>query len=122
MQKISKWILSKSHSREKLNPINQAQVSNLDFSEGNSLQFTLSFEIVPEIKLPNYEKKFKIKMTKYKSSKEDVDHALEEVRQQHSNLKTVKMEQNQEILLWEISRIGWFRFSNHREETWKTVY
>ena len=35
------------------------------------------------------QKKFKIKMTKYKSSKEDVDHALEEVRQQHSNLKTV---------------------------------
>ena len=79
----------KAIQEKKLNPINQAQVSNLDFSEGNSLQFTLSFEIVPEIKLPNYEKKFKIKMTKYKSSKEDVDHALEEVRQQHSNLKTV---------------------------------
>ncbi len=79
----------KAIQEKKLNPINQAQVSNLDFSEGNSLQFTLSFEIVPEIKLPNYEKKFKIKMIKYKSSKEDVDHALEEVRQQHSNLKTV---------------------------------
>ena len=79
----------KAIQEKKLNPINQAQVSNLDFSEGNSLQFTLSFEIVPEIKLPNYEKKFKIKMTKYKSSKEDVDHALEEVRQQHSNLKIV---------------------------------
>lgn len=79
----------KAIQEKKLNPINQAQVSNLEFSEGNSLEFTLSFEIVPEIKLPNYEKKFKIKMIKYKSSKEDVDHALEEVRQQHSNLKTV---------------------------------
>tara|TARA_Y100001970_G_scaffold62262_1_gene79531 strand:+ start:244 stop:1521 length:1278 start_codon:yes stop_codon:yes gene_type:complete len=79
----------KAIQEKKLNPINQAQVSNLEFSEGNSLEFTLSFEIVPEIKLPNYEKKFKIKMVKYKSSKEDVDHALEEVRQQHSNLRTV---------------------------------
>ena len=79
----------KAIQEKKLNPINQAQVSNLEFSEGNSLEFTLSFEIIPEIKLPNYEKKFKIKMIKYKSSKEDVDHALEEVRQQHSNLKTV---------------------------------
>ena len=79
----------KAIQEKKLNPINQAEVSNLEFSEGNSLEFTLSFEIVPEIKLPNYEKKFKIKMIKYKSSQEDVDHALEEVRQQHSNLRTV---------------------------------
>ena len=79
----------KAIQEKKLNPINQAQVSNLEFSEGNSLEFTLSFEIVPEIKLPNYEKKFKIKMIKYKSSQEDIDHALEEVRQQHSNLRTV---------------------------------
>ena len=67
----------KAIQEKKLNPINQAQVSNLEFSEGNSLEFTLSFEIVPEIKLPNYEKKFKIKMIKYKSSKEDVDHATQ---------------------------------------------
>ena len=37
---------------QKLNPINQANVSNLDFSEGNELVFTLSFEVIPEIKLP----------------------------------------------------------------------
>ena len=79
----------KAHQEKKLNPINQAQVSNLDFSEGNPLLFCLSFEIVPEIKLPNYEKKFKIKMTKYKQTDEDVNHALEELRQQHSNLKTI---------------------------------
>tara|TARA_X000001036_G_scaffold86093_1_gene78156 strand:- start:2161 stop:3438 length:1278 start_codon:yes stop_codon:yes gene_type:complete len=79
----------KALQEKKLNPINQAQVSNLDFSEGNPLLFSLSFEIVPEIKLPNYEKKFKIKMTKYKQTDEDVNHALEELRQQHSNLKTI---------------------------------
>ena len=79
----------KALQEKKLNPINQAQVSNLDFSEGNQLLFSLSFEIVPEIKLPNYEKKFKVKMTRYKQTDEDVNHALEELRQQHSNLKTI---------------------------------
>ena len=74
---------------QKLNPINQAQVSNLDFSEGDQLVFTLSFEVIPEIKLPNYEKKFKIKMIKYNQTDDDVAHALEEIRQQHSNLKTI---------------------------------
>ena len=79
----------KALQEKKLNPINQAQVSSLDFSEGNQLVFSLSFEIIPEIKLPNYQKKFKIKMTRYKQTDEDVNHALEELRQQHSNLKTV---------------------------------
>ena len=79
----------KALQEKKLNPINQAQISNLDFSSGNQLVFSLSFETVPEIKLPSYEKNFKIKMIKYKQTNEDVDHALEELRQQHSNLKTV---------------------------------
>ena len=74
---------------QKLNPINQANVSNLDFSEGNELVFTLNFEVIPEIKLPNYEKKIKIKMIKYNQTDEDVTHALEELRQQHSNLKSI---------------------------------
>ena len=74
---------------QKLDPINQAQVSNIDFSIENELVFTLSFEVVPEINLPNYEKKFKIKMIKYNQTKDDITHALEELRQQHSNLKTI---------------------------------
>ena len=75
--------------QEKLNPIDQAQVSKLDFSEGKELTFTLSFEIIPDIKLPNYEKKFKIKMVKYIQADDDINNALEELRQQHSNLKTI---------------------------------
>jgi len=74
---------------QKLDPINQAQISNLDFSIENELVFTLSFEVIPEINLPNYEKKFKIKMIKYNQTKDDITHALEELRQQHSNLKTI---------------------------------
>tara|TARA_Y100001970_G_C14242907_1_gene866018 strand:- start:2124 stop:3404 length:1281 start_codon:yes stop_codon:yes gene_type:complete len=80
---------SKAMQEENLNPINQAQVSNLDFSEGKDLIFTLSFQMLPEVKLPNYQKKFKINMTKYIPSDEDIDLSLNELRQQHSNIKTV---------------------------------
>ena len=75
--------------KENLTPIDQAQISNLDFSEGGELTFTLSFQIVPDIKLPNYEKKFKINMTKYLQTDQDLEMSLNELRQQHSNIKTV---------------------------------
>tara|TARA_Y100000994_G_scaffold249481_1_gene261429 strand:- start:1974 stop:3254 length:1281 start_codon:yes stop_codon:yes gene_type:complete len=80
---------SQAMQKENLNPINQAQVSNLDFSEGKDLSFTLSFQVIPDVKLPNYDKKFKINMTKYIPSDEDVNLSLDELRQQHSNIKTV---------------------------------
>ena len=79
----------RSIQQEKLNPIDQAQVSNLDFSNEKELCFTLSFQVVPDIKIPNYEKKFKINMIKYNQSDEDVDLSLNELREQHSNIKTV---------------------------------
>jgi len=79
----------KALQEENLNPIDQAKVSKLDFSEGKELTFTLTFEVIPDIKLPNYEKKFKVKMVKYVQADDDVNHALEELRQQHSNLKTI---------------------------------
>jgi len=81
---------SQAMQKENLNPINQAQVSNLDFSQEKELSFTLSFQVIPEVKLPNYEKKFKINMTKYIPSDEDIDLSLNELRQQHSNIKTVE--------------------------------
>ncbi len=79
----------KALEQENLNPINQANVSNLDFSEGNDLEFTLTFEMIPEVKLPSYKKKFKINMIKFIPSDEDMELSLEELRQQHSNIKTI---------------------------------
>ena len=79
----------RSIQQEKLNPIDQAKVSNLDFSHEKDLCFTLSFQVVPDIKLPNYQKKFKVNMMKYIPSDEDINLSLDELREQHSNIKTV---------------------------------
>ena len=73
----------------KLHPINQAQISKLDFHEGSDLKFTAEFEVSPEVKLPNYEKKFKIKTTLYKPTSEDVEMSLKDVREKHSTIKTI---------------------------------
>ena len=48
-----------------LTPINQAAIENLNFQEGLDLSFTARFEVHPEIKLPKYRRKFKIKAVRY---------------------------------------------------------
>ena len=50
-----------------LTPINTGQIQKVDFKEGKDLKFSVQFEIIPEFKLPNYEKKITIK-TKRSSS------------------------------------------------------
>ena len=45
----------------KLVPVNRASIEDLSFSEGSSLSFTATLEVEPEVKLPKYHRKLKIK-------------------------------------------------------------
>ena len=63
----------------KIVPINQAQISKLEFKEDSDLKFTAIFEIRPDFKLPNYKKNIKFKIEKYIRSKEDIEHSLKDV-------------------------------------------
>ena len=58
-----------------LNPINQAQINKLHFHEGCDLEFVAESEVTPVVKLPKYDKKFKIKTTRYIASTDDIDAA-----------------------------------------------
>ena len=73
----------------KIVPINQAQISKLEFKEDSDLKFTAIFEIRPNFKLPNYKKNIKFKIEKYTSSKEDIEHSLKELQNNQSQLKNV---------------------------------
>ena len=73
-----------------LNPINQAQINKLHFHEGCDLEFVAEFEVSPEVKLPKYDKKFKIKTTRYMASSDDIHAALKEIRERHSTIKTIE--------------------------------
>jgi len=74
----------------KINPINQAEISKLDFQEGGDLEFTARFEVYPEIKLPNYEKKFKIETTHYTARDVDVDDSIAELQERFSTVNPIK--------------------------------
>ena len=81
----------KALDENKLFPINQAQITTIDFNGENSdLNFTISFEVNPEIKLPNYSKKVNISTTKYISNDKDVKQSLEDIR--HQNAKAISVE------------------------------
>ena len=70
-------------------PINQAQITKLEFKENSDLKFSAVFEVRPEFKLPKYQKNIKIKIDQYTASKEDVAESLNKLREGQSNLKEV---------------------------------
>ena len=73
----------------KLAPINQASIDNLEFREGLALSFSARFEVNPEIMLPKYQKKFKIKAVRYMAGSEDIEQALTQYQEQHASIKTI---------------------------------
>lgn len=71
-----------------LNPINKAEIKELDFNEGTDLVFTADFEVVPEFSLPKY-KKIKINVTRYTPTETDLQQSLDELRERYASLKTI---------------------------------
>ena len=51
-----------SLQKEKLNPINQASLKDIDFSYENDLSFKSEFEIEPSLKLPKFKKNIGLSM------------------------------------------------------------
>ena len=74
----------------KIIPINQAQITKLEFKEESDLKFTAIFEVRPDFKLPSYQKSIKVKIDKYKVSKDDVVHSLSELQNSQSKLESVE--------------------------------
>ncbi|SVA86982.1 uncharacterized protein METZ01_LOCUS139836 [marine metagenome] len=71
-------------------PINQASIDNLEFKEGIALSLSARFEVNPEIMLPKYQKKFKIKAVRYMAGSEDIEQALTQYQEQHASIKTIE--------------------------------
>jgi trigger factor len=62
--------------KNKLNVALDPAIENLKNEEGKDLEFTLKFELLPEIKLPDF-KKISIEKAKLEVSKKDIDEQLE---------------------------------------------
>ncbi|MFC1481540.1 trigger factor [Candidatus Neomarinimicrobiota bacterium] len=76
-------------AEHKLFPINAGDIEKVHFHEGEPLNFTASFEVEPEVQLPNYTKGMKFKQIIFERDDEDVDYALKDIQQRHSQLKTI---------------------------------
>ena len=93
-----------------LEPINQATIRGVQFHEGESFRFEATFEVEPEVILPAYQKGMKFDQIIYTPDEEDVDRAIDDLRRQQAELRTVEggLEENHYILadLQEIDNSG----------------
>ena len=74
---------------KKIQPINKAEITKLQFENESDLEFIAIFEVVPSFKLPNYAKKYKINTTKYIASDKDVTMSLSEMQNNYSTPEEV---------------------------------
>ena len=62
----------------------------MNFQEGLDLSFTAQFEVEPDIQLPKYQKKIKIRAIRYMTENEDIEQALSQYQEQNANIKTIE--------------------------------
>ena len=76
---------------EEIEPINKAEVSDVEFKYGQTFTFKASFDVEPEITLPKL-KKNKLNVVKplYEIDEEDVSITIEEFRRSHTKVETVE--------------------------------
>ena len=73
----------------KLVPINQGNIIKIDFKESSNLEFEIAFEIRPEIKMPKYKNKVKIKTQKYIAGDQDLKDSLLDLQTRFAKTQTV---------------------------------
>lgn len=72
--------VEKAVTEQKLTPVSQPQVEQLDFNDGQPLKFRAVFEVLPEFELGNY-KDLQLEMPAMEVNDEDVTKTLEEMRE-----------------------------------------
>ena len=70
-------------------PVSQPRVTDLHIHDGEPLRFKASFEIMPEIKVDGY-KELRAEHPEIAVKEEEVEEALNNVREQHATYTTVE--------------------------------
>lgn len=77
--------------QEKIVPVNQGQVTDVHFHFESDFTMKVNCEVEPEITVPTLKKNsLKAQLTKYQVDEVDVDRAIDELRRQHSEVRTVE--------------------------------
>jgi trigger factor len=80
---------NKEAQRQGLIPVSQPRVTDLHIHDGEPLRFKASFEIMPEIKVEGY-KELRADHPHIEVKEEEVEDALNNVRDQHATFTTVE--------------------------------
>lgn len=72
--------VEKAVNEQKLSPVSQPKVEQLDFNDGRALKFRAVFEVLPEFELGNY-KDLQLEMPVMDVGDEDVNKAIEDMRE-----------------------------------------
>ena len=81
----------KALKEKEIVPVNMGSVSEVNFNHGEHFKFKVTFEVEPQIKLPRMKKNLlKVEKTKYVCDDDDIDLAIEEVRNGHAQVKTIE--------------------------------
>ena len=75
--------------KQGLIPVSQPRVTDLHMHDGEPLRFKASFEVLPEIKVEGY-KELRADKPEISVTDEDVEQALNSVREQHATFATVE--------------------------------
>ena len=75
---------------ENLVPINQAEISDVNFHQNENFSFKAIFEIEPELVLPKLKKNsLKVQKTRYIHDDQDVEDAILQLRKAHATITSV---------------------------------
>ncbi len=81
--------VEKAVAEQKLTPVSQPQVDNLEYNEGQPLKFRASFEVLPEFSLGDY-KSLEIEMPEMAITDESVANTLVEMQQRAATFAPVE--------------------------------
>jgi trigger factor len=76
---------------QKLNPINQAQLKDIDFSYEKDLSFKSEFEIEPSLNLPKFKKNMvNVERIRFLSNDEEVDKTIENIMNSQAKAEQIE--------------------------------
>jgi trigger factor len=75
--------------RLSLHPVSQPRISNLQLHDGEPMRFKAAFEVLPQIKVEGY-KDLRADKAETTVSDADVEHALDDLREQHASFHPVE--------------------------------
>ena len=87
---FQKYYLS-AINQEKLLPVNQAEITDVDFKMDGQFSFKAKFEVEPKIVLPELKKNtLKVQKNQYIHDKKDIDDAIHQLRKTNASMKVIE--------------------------------